>query len=60
MTPCYCASCKIELPTSCVSQARFAWCPRCRHLVAMSCFKVQGWVVAVLLVLTVNAVFTLA
>ena len=60
MTRCYCASCKIELPTSCISKAALAWCPGCRGLVGMSCFQVPSWVVGVLLVLTVNAVFTLA
>lgn len=60
MTLCYCASCKTELPTSCVSRARLAWCPECRSLVGMSCFQVPGWVVGVLLLLMVNATFTLA
>ena len=55
MTPCYCASCKKELPLSSISDENAAWCSDCRSVVDMSCFQVPSWVTALLLVLAVNA-----
>ncbi len=55
MTPCYCAACKKELPISSITGENSAWCAECSRVVDLSCFKVPGWVTAVLVVLTMHA-----
>jgi uncharacterized paraquat-inducible protein A len=50
-TPCYCANCKQALTISKILDSESAWCPQCKEVVDVSWFRVQSWIMGVLVVL---------